>query len=87
LNPDTENALSGTVISIFEKGTSRILLFEPSGSRFRIKIEERVGRNDPHAIEAGRRVAVQWRRESLLVLSEPRDGFVVPPFVPSRGRD
>jgi ABC-type Fe3+/spermidine/putrescine transport system ATPase subunit len=88
LNPDTENALSGTVISIFEKGTSRILLFEPSGSRSQIEIEERVGRNDPRAIEAGRRVTVQWRRESLLVLPEPRGGFVAfPPFVPSRGRD
>jgi len=76
------------VISIFEKGTSRILLFEPSGSRSQIEIEERVGRNDPRAIEAGRRVTVQWRRESLLVLPEPRGGSVAfPPFVPSRGRD
>ena len=65
----SDNTLPGTVTGIFEKGGSRILLFEPSGSRSQIEIEQRVGRNDPWALEVGKRVTVRLRRESLLFFS------------------
>lgn len=73
LDIDSENTISGTVKAIFDKGGSRILLFEPSGSRSQIEIEEQGEKGDLRQLEVGQQVRVWLRRESFLCFPMSRE--------------